>query len=211
MNQIAKIFQTHLCFILLLFLFLILSACGEKPRLNKLAAGDLILSFGDSLTYGTGAKPNSSYPAVLAQLSGMTVINAGVPGELSRAGAERLASALDEHQPKLLILCHGGNDMLRKKPQAQTKAQLEQMILEAKSRGISVLLLGVPTPKLLVLKPNPMYQELAQKHGLPIEEKIVAHVLSKKSLKSDPIHPNNNGYREIATAVYNLLISYKAL
>lgn len=194
--------------VLLLFA---LSACSQPPTLPRLSTGDTILSFGDSLTFGTGADQDSSYPAKLAQYTGLKVVNAGKPGEVSADGAKRLPAILDDVQPRLLILCHGGNDMLRKKPLSETRGHLEQMIMEAKSRGIAVVLLGVPKPKLLSLKSAELYQELAQAHKIPIDLKIIPDVLGNNNLKSDPIHPNNKGYELIATAVHKLLLTSQAL
>ena len=101
--------------------------------------------------------------------------------------------------------------MLRKKNLSETQSHLRDMIREAKSRGVAVVLLGVPKPKLLSLKPAAFYQELATELQVPFEAEIIAEVLSDSDLKSDPIHPNAKGYARIATAVHKLLISTKAL
>ena len=74
-----------------LWLSLALAGCGEKtPGLPRLAPSDVVVAFGDSLTYGTGAAESESYPAVLGQLTGRTIVRAGVPGEVTAQGLARL-------------------------------------------------------------------------------------------------------------------------
>ena len=207
-------FSTSPNILVLLILPLLIAAsagCSKPPSLPKLSPGDTILTFGDSLTFGTGTDNQSTYPARLQELTGLTVINGGKPGEISADGAKRLPSLLDEHEPQLLILCHGGNDMLRKKSIAETRYNMNHMIETAKRRGIAVVLLGVPKPKLLLLESADLYLELAKQHQIPIETDIIPEVLGDTDLKSDPIHPNSKGYSLIAAAVHKLLISSRAL
>jgi len=64
---------------LIIFACLFITACTEKPQLPLLGPDAVILAFGNSLTHGTGAKLDESYPAVLEKLVGLTVINAGIP------------------------------------------------------------------------------------------------------------------------------------
>ena len=195
----------------ILFSALLVAACGSStPQLEPLSQDAVILAFGDSLTYGTGARDGESYPAVLEQLTEHTVINAGIPGEVSAAGAERLPDLLDEHEPELLLLCHGGNDMLRKRDGQQMLENLRTMILEAHSQGIQVILIAVPRPALF-LDSAGGYGQVAQEFEIPIENEIIADILSDNSLKSDAIHPNSKGYRIMAEAIHVLLQESGAL
>lgn len=197
----------HNLLIFTLSIFLLLTSCSDKtPALAKLAPDGVILAFGDSLTYGTGADEDNSYPAILQQLSAHKVINAGVPGELSIQGLTRLEALLDQYMPQLLILCHGGNDLLRKRSKTQLKSNLEKMIQFAHQRGISVVLLGVPEPKIAFMKTAALYEDIAKQNNIPIEASVLLHVLSDKQLKSDTVHPNGRGYALIAEALHKLLV-----
>ena len=182
-----------------------LAGCGDKlPKLAKLGSADVIVAFGDSLTYGTGAPENESYPAVLSQLTGRQVIRAGVPGELTAQGLQRLPEVIEEYRPQLMIVCLGGNDMLRKVNAAEIKSNLRAIIKAIKDRGIAVVLVGVPQPALITSAPE-FYGEIAKEFAIPYEGKIVTSVLYSPDMKADPIHPNAKGYRRMAEALAELL------
>lgn len=190
--------------VLWFFCLLVVAGCGKAPAIRPLAADATVLAFGDSLTSGTGAKPEESYPAVLATILNRTVINAGVPGEVTAEGVARLPAVLDEHAPALVILCHGGNDFLRRQPKEEIKANLRRMIALVKERGIDLILLGVPEPGILV-STSPIYQELAQEFNLPYNEGLLREILTDRALKSDQIHPNGAGYQRLAESVAVLI------
>lgn len=182
----------------------LLAGCDSPPKLSHLADDAVILAFGDSLTFGTGAEPEQSYPAVLGAIIGRKVVNAGVPGEETTQGLQRLPEALDEHQPTLLILCHGGNDILRKRNRQQTMKNLGTMIRMTKDQNIEVVLVGVPTFGLF-LSTADFYGEVAEKFQIPFEGEVLSDILSNNSMKSDMIHPNADGYQALAEAIAGLL------
>lgn len=188
-----------------LLLITVLVGCGEKvPRVPAVGPNDVIVAFGDSLTYGTGASENESYPAVLAQLIGRKVVRAGVPGEVTAQGLARLPEVLEEHRPSLVIVCLGGNDMLRKVSDPEIVKNLRAIVRALRERSVAVVLVGVPRPSLITSAPE-FYAELGKEFGIPYEGRIVTDVLYQRGLKSDPIHPNALGYRKMAEAIAELL------
>jgi acyl-CoA thioesterase I len=192
--------------------FFVIACSDNTPKLSPLSNDAVILAFGDSLTFGTGAdnSQKQSYPAILQQLTNRTVINSGIPGEVSHDGLIRLAEELDEYQPDLVILCHGGNDLIRRLNQAELKNNLEQMISLIQSTGAEVMLIGVPNFNLTLAVPQ-LYAEVADKFFIPIELDIIPSLERDPTLKSDTIHPNSEGYKKLALVVQQLLVSSGAL
>ena len=182
----------------------LLAGCGSRAKLEKLDGNAVILAFGDSLTFGTGAGPTESYPAALERNIGRKVVNAGVPGETSARGLERLPEVLGEVKPKLLILCHGGNDFLQRLEDAKAAANVRAMVQLARGQGVAVVLLATPKPGLPPSIPV-FYGQIAKELGVPIEEGAVRSVLFDNRLKADMVHPNAAGYAQIAAAVEKVL------
>lgn len=205
--RLVRLMQISTVFALLSFLVL---ACSPAAKLPMLAPEAVILAFGDSITAGTGAGVGESYPAVLGNLVGRRVVNAGVPGEVTAEGLVRLPEVLEREKPALVILCHGGNDLLRHMDQRQAADNLRAMIRLARERGAAVVLVSVPSPD-LSLSPPPFYDELAKELGVPCERKALTRILGKGSLKSDHVHPNAAGYRQLAEALVALLKKSGAL
>ena len=193
-----------------LALTLALSGCGKSAKLSPLKRDTTILAFGDSLTFGTGAATDAAYPAVLKQLIGINVVGHGVPGEISADGLARLPAVLDDIRPALMVLCHGGNDFLRKKPDSEAAANVRAMVKLARDRGIDVILLATPKPGLIVSTPA-FYTDIAKEFSIPIEFDLLREILTDNSLKSDLVHPNAAGYRKIAERLADLLKKSKAL
>lgn len=191
-------------FFISLSIVLFIGACSDDAELQPLGADATVLAFGDSLTYGTGTSRDKAYPAVLAELINRRVINAGVPGEISKKGLSRLSQLMQQHQPDLTIICHGANDILRKLDIDQTRANLQKMIDIARQNNSQVVLIGVPEFSLF-LNTSPIYRDLAEKNHVPVADDILAEILTKNALKSDHVHPNSNGYQLLAENISLLL------
>ena len=121
-----------------------------------------------------------------------------------------IATLINEVRPQLLVLIHGGNDFLRKHADAIPAANVRAMVADARSRGIAVVLLGVPKPG-LILSTASFYGDIAKDSSLPYDGDTLAKVLGDNALKSDLVHPNAAGYARIAEAVETLLKKARAL
>lgn len=182
-----------------------LSGCGARtPQLTPFSTNAVILAFGDSLTYGTGAPSDQSYPEILEKMIHRRVINSGVPGEVTAQGLTRLPQVLDSVRPALLIICHGGNDILRRYDHARTKRNILAMIALARERNIPIVLVGVPKPGIRISTAD-MFYEIADEAAVPFEGSIMAEIISSGHLKSDAVHPNAAGYEAMAGAIHAML------
>lgn len=187
-----------------------LAGCGADTRtLAALAPGSRILAFGDSLTFGTGA-PAAAYPLQLSRATGFAVVNAGRPGEVSADGVRRLPRLLDEHEPALVILIHGGNDTLRRVAQAETAHNIQQMVNEARAHGAAVVMFAVPGAN-ITLSPPDFYEEIAERLDVPIDTDTLPTLMRDSRLKSDAVHFNGQGYQALADAAQRLLTANGAL
>ncbi len=196
--------------VFVLLLLVVLTACENPASLTYLRPNAVILAFGDSLTSGVGADAKNNYPAHLYRLLGRRVVNAGISGELSTDGATRLPGLLDTHEPQLLLLMHGGNDLLQKRDRGQLKSNLRRMYEAANQRGVEVVMIAVPQPGLLI-QDAPVYKELADELDIPLLEGELTRLLKTDVYKSDAVHLNGAGYEALARAIADYLKANGAL
>ena len=164
------------------------------------ATAPTVLVFGDSLSAGYGIDVDQSWPALLqsrleSQGYEHHVINASISGETTEGGATRIARALENFNPELVILELGGNDGLRGFPPDRMKANLQTIIETTKASGAAVIMLGIriPTnygPRYTGAFEN-VYRELAdQLSVLWIEFFMEGIALNEELMQEDGIHPN---------------------
>jgi acyl-CoA thioesterase-1 len=177
----------------------------------------LVMAFGDSLYAGYGVKQDESFPAQLEKaLSAkglkVSVHNAGVSGDTTAAGLQRLAFALDglPRKPDLVILGLGGNDMLRGISPDQTETNLEAMLAELKKRDIEVVLTGIiAAPNLgrdYAGRFNPIFVKLAEKYDAGLYPFFLDGVITDpKLMLPDGIHPNPQGIAKVVAAVSGMV------
>jgi len=179
---------------LLTFLMLFAAAATQG------ATAPTVLVFGDSLSAGYGIDVDQSWPALLqsrleSQGYEHRVINASISGETTEGGVTRIARALENFVPELVILELGGNDGLRGFPPDRMKANLQTIIETTKASGAAVIMLGIriPTnygPRYTGAFEN-VYRELAdQLSVLWIEFFMEGIALNEELMQEDGIHPN---------------------
>lgn len=195
----------------IIWLTVFIAACGGEKSHSILPANATVVILGDSLTYGTGADTGQDYASLLANNTGWNVINAGVPGNTSSNGLERLPDLLSEQKVDLLIVELGGNDFLRHLPEAETAKNLKAILAQSKAKNIPTLLLSIPAFSPIGaafgnLSDHPLYEKLAKETHTPLIDDIFSDVLAKNSLKADPIHPNAEGYRMVEKGLRTALI-----
>lgn len=177
---------------------------GEAAQYDK-----LVVTFGDSLYAGYRLAPAEGLaPQLQAALQKQgidaRVHNAGVSGDTTAAGKQRLAFVLDnlEKKPDLVVLGLGGNDMLRGIQPRETEANLKAMLEELKKRDIDVVLTGMlAAPNLgadYANAFNPIYSRLAKQYGAPLYPFFLDGVVAdQKLMLADNIHPNGQGVAKV--------------
>ena len=178
-----------------------LGGCKNQPPHTALAPGATVLALGDSLTYGTGAAEQTSYPALLELVSGWQVINAGVPGETAAEGCARLPGLIEEHRPQLVLVLLGGNDFLRRMPDQGVIDAPQRCIESARSGNAAVVLISVPRFSVTGIANTPLYEEAGRTWNVPVIESGLASLLARSAMRSDAVHLNAAGYREMAMTV----------
>lgn len=193
-----------------------ITSCDRAPQYAALSPGATVLAFGDSVTYGTGAAKGEDYPSQLAAISGWAIHNHGIPGDTARDAKARIAEAIDETQPKLVIVEIGGNDFLRRHPEAEIKENIRNILKAVRAAGVPVVLVAAPRFSLVgaavgALPDAALYAELAEEEDVALVPEVFADVLSDPQLKSDQVHPNAAGYRKLAEGIAAALAQFGLL
>jgi acyl-CoA thioesterase-1 len=185
------------------------SNAAAKPELPK------IVAFGDSLTAGFGISEKESYPYLLqerlrADGYNYEVVNAGVSGDTSLGGLERIDWTLEQDRIEILILELGANDLLRGMPVSKMKQNLTEIIRRAKAKGVKVLLCGMLAPPTMGSDYQrefiTAFPDLASEHKVAFLPFLLEGVAMDRDLnQADGIHPNAEGTRLMMENIYKEL------
>ena len=154
------------------------------------------VAFGDSLTLGTGAE-NGGYPALLGSRLGVALQNLGVAGETTADGLRRVAE-VEALQPRVVLLCFGGNDVLRGQSREQMFANLGVMIDRLHAQGSFVVLIGIRGTTVWRDVNAKGFAQLAEQKQVMHIPNLLDGLIGTPSLMSDYVHPNDAGYEQIA-------------
>ena len=158
---------------------------------------DIIICFGDSLTAGTGANSGMDYPSQLAGMIGKPVINKGVPGDTTANALRRLQRDVLSANPDIVLITLGGNDLKNGVSKNIAFNNLKYIVNTIQQQGANVVIGGLKFPG-MDRGFGKGYADLAKQTGAALIPDIFDGIVDNPDLMSDPIHPNNAGYRIIA-------------
>ncbi len=212
----------------ILFLFAFISACGngenkkadsqtvDSLSVQKVTEKKNILVFGNSLTAGLGVEPDEAFPALIGnKIDSLNlpyeVINAGLSGETTAAGKERINWLLKQ-KVDVFVLELGANDGLRGIPLTETRKNLQSIIdqVKAKYPDAKQVMTGMEVPPNMGSKYasefRVIFPELAKKNNMALVPFLLDKVGGVPELnQSDGIHPTPEGHKILAENVWVVL------
>ncbi len=175
---------------------------GKKTEIRNRT----IICFGDSLTYGTGAGQDMDYPSQLSAMIGKPVINAGVSGDTTARALQRLERDVLAKFPDLVLITLGGNDLKNGVARKVAFDNLKTIVESIQETGARVIIGGLRFP-LRDRGFGRAYQELADETGAVLIPNIFKGIMGNRQLMSDPIHPNDAGYKIIAERFHAAILN----
>lgn len=195
----------HFCTLLQMCFLVFLVSCTSSgpPPLS----GDNIICFGDSLTFGTGAARDKSYPARLSEMIGRPVINMGVPGDTTARALLRLERDVLSQSPRIVLITLGGNDLKNGVNKETAFKNLREIVENIQAKGALVIIGGL---KMLFWDRGyeAEYEKLAEDTGAVLVPDILGGIMGHQELMSDRIHPNGAGYEIMAKKFYQAITPY---
>lgn len=176
-----------------------------------------LLALGDSLTAGYGLRETEGFTRQLEKALNargwrVRVLNAGVSGDTTAGGRERLDWALQD-KPDAALVALGANDALRALDPDAAEANLDAILQGLRTARVPTLLIGMLAPPNLgpayAARFNPLYGRLAARHQVPLYPFFLEGVAGAPGLnQADGLHPNAAG---VAVMVNGVLPQVEAL
>ncbi|MGD9301194.1 MAG: arylesterase [Desulfobacterales bacterium] len=172
---------------------------------SRNSGAERIIAFGDSLTYGTGASSGGDYPSQLSEMISRPVMNAGVSGDTTAHALKRLERDVLAYSPDIVLITLGGNDLKNGIATDTAFENLKRIVNLIHNQGARVIIGGLNIP----FKDRGFgraYKKLADETGAILIPNILEGIMGNRELMSDPIHPNDAGYKIIAEKYYEAML-----
>ena len=171
---------------------------------DNLSAGQRIIAFGDSLTSGTGATSGKDYPSQLSGIISRPVINAGVPGDTTASALKRLEKDVLANSPDIVLITLGGNDLKNGIRADDAFENLKMIVNLIHNQGARVIIGGLTIP-FRDRGYGRGFKNLADETDATLIPNILEGIMGNRKLMSDPIHPNDAGYKILAERFYEAM------
>ena len=202
-QRFRKIVTTLTC----LFLIFCFAGCGKYEIKNRSSQGHNIICFGDSITAGATIAPDEAFPALLAPMTGMTVINAGVNGDTTEDALSRLEQDVLAKDPYLVIVELGGNDYVRRMSLSRAGENIRRITDAVLARGAMVALVDMSCG-MIMENYGRDYRKIAQETGAIFIPGVMNGIFTDPALRNDMLHPNQQGHRLIADRIFEGIKEY---
>ncbi|MEJ2282992.1 MAG: arylesterase [Desulfobacterales bacterium] len=172
---------------------------------DNLSAGKRVIAFGDSLTYGTGASKGMDYPSQLSKLIARPVLNAGVPGDTTASALKRLERDVLAFSPDIVLITLGGNDLKNGVARDVAFKNLKRIVNLIHNQGARVIIGGLSIP----FRDRGFgrgFKKLADETAATLIPNILEGIMGNRKLMSDPIHPNDAGYKIMAERFHKAML-----
>lgn len=189
-------------------LYLALRPSSDIPSGVSVPEDGVVVCFGDSLTYGTGSSPDMDYPSRLSAILGRPVINAGRPGDTTADALARLDQDVLSHAPSLVLLTLGGNDLKNRLPHDQAFANLGAIIGRIRQEAGALVVVGGIRMPFVGRDFADGYERVCRETGAVLVPDVYEGIFGRRELMSDPIHPNDEGYRIMAERFHEAIRPY---
>lgn len=198
----------------LLLLFTFFAATTFPTPAQTASHAPAIVCFGDSLTAGHGVTSDHAYPTYLQQMLksrgySYRVINAGIDGNTTKDGIDRLKDVLALH-PQIAVVEFGGNDGLRGLPLSLTRQNMDTIVSTLLKAKIKVVLAGITLPPNYgpdyIQQFDAIYRDLARKYRVPLLPFLLKNVYGTPgSMQEDGIHATSKGNQQVAANIFQLI------
>lgn len=171
---------------------------------NAHPKGNTIIAMGDSITEGYGVPAEQTFAGVLSREFGIPIVNAGISGDTTAGGLERLGRQVLSLNPRVVLIELGGNDLLHKIPRTRTRENLEEMIRRIQSAGAAAVLVAVDGPPGFEGLDR-LYRQVARRMGAVHVPNTIRGFSQNPEFMADEFHPNARGHQIMAERIAKVL------